>query len=92
MILFLLIWGEAANLRFMPELLFFLLEIMRAHCVHQAGGQAGRQAGWRVVRAPMVLENPRAPTRQATWNDGLGRRSTDALPPMAGTTQRCRSA
>ena len=29
--LFLLIWGEAANLRFMPELLFFLLELMRAH-------------------------------------------------------------
>lgn len=29
--LFLLLWGEAANLRFMPELLFFLLELMRAY-------------------------------------------------------------
>ena len=29
--LYLLIWGEAANLRFMPELLCFLFEVARAH-------------------------------------------------------------
>ena len=33
--LYLLIWGESANLRFMPELLFFLFAIANAHCAHQ---------------------------------------------------------
>lgn len=31
--LYLLIWGESANLRFMPELLFFLFAIAREHCL-----------------------------------------------------------
>ena len=47
MALFLLVWGEAANLRFMPELLFFLLEMMRSYvptadieAVHRSAGTA----------------------------------------------------
>ena len=34
-VLYLLIWGEAANLRFMPELLFFLFAAARAHYLAQ---------------------------------------------------------
>ena len=30
-IVFLLLWGEAANLRFMPEMLCFLFELARAY-------------------------------------------------------------
>lgn len=38
--LYLLLWGEAANLRFMPELLFFLFAVARAH-VRDAFDMAG---------------------------------------------------
>ena len=46
--LYLLVWGEAANLRFMPELLYFLFATARAHCAaaaamlpHPLGGGGG---------------------------------------------------
>ena len=31
LMLYLLLWGEAANLRFMPEMLCFLFELARAY-------------------------------------------------------------
>jgi len=60
--LFLLLWGEAANLRFMPEMLCFLFELARAHAAEMQArelnnggdGSGGAVAeGWflqRVVR------------------------------------------
>ena len=39
-LLYLLIWGEAANLRFMPELLCFLFEIARAHKAAAVGSSS----------------------------------------------------
>ena len=31
LMLFLFVWSEAANLRFMPDMLFFIFELARAH-------------------------------------------------------------
>ena len=39
--IYLLLWGEAGNLRFMPELLLFLFALARAHCV-STGTRADR--------------------------------------------------
>ena len=43
-VLFLLVWGEAANLRFMPEMLYFIYELARAHACTQGGGGFEQQA------------------------------------------------
>lgn len=47
--LYLLVWGEAANLRFMPELLFFVFALAKAHCADKeplepAGAPASAEA------------------------------------------------
>ena len=46
-----LIWGEAGNLRFMPELLCFLFEIARAYVIYRAA-----RAEERAQLSPEVAE------------------------------------
>lgn len=81
--LYLLIWGEAANLRFMPELLHTIFELARTH---EAANQAASGAFLRLVVQPVYQTIVKACTAKARtghsydtenyddWNEAFWRR------------------
>ena len=63
--LFLLIWGEGGNLRFMPELLCFLFEVALAHTRRRSMASAATGGPSPAERAPEA-EAATAPEGRAT--------------------------
>ena len=55
--LYLLLWGEAANLRFMPELLLFLFALARARCIAaSATARVGGSSSSAVLDSSLELD------------------------------------